>query len=339
MRILITGGAGFIGSNLAVHFAAHGHAITLFDDLSRRGAAANLEWILGQHADAVRFVRGDVRDAAQVRQAVAECDAVFHLASQVAVTTSVADPRLDLEVNTLGTFNVLEAARSSSSMAAVLFASTNKVYGAMEDVAVTRDGRRYAYRDCPAGIDESRPLDFHSPYGCSKGAADQYTRDYHRIYGLPTVVFRMSCIYGPRQFGTEDQGWVAHFLISGLLGKPLTIYGDGMQVRDILYVEDLARLFEAALARLPVTAGQVYNVGGGPANSISLLELVKLLEEFLGRRVTIGFEGWRPGDQPVYISNVAKAERELGWAPAVPKLEGLRRLFAWVREHRALFER
>ena len=338
MRILITGGAGFIGCNLAVHFAARGHAVTLFDNLSRRGAADNLDWIRGQHADSVRFVRGDVRDSVLVRHAVAGCDAVFHLASQVAVTTSVADPRLDLEVNTLGTFNVLEVARASSPMPAVIFTSTNKVYGAMEDVAVTRDGERYVYRDCPVGIDESRPLDFHSPYGCSKGAADQYARDYHRIYGLPTVVFRMSCVYGPRQFGTEDQGWVAHFLISGLLGKPMTIYGDGMQVRDILHVDDLVRLFEAALARLPVAAGQVYNVGGGPANSISLLELVGLLEELLGRAVPVSFEDWRPGDQPIYISNVAKAERELGWAPVVCKRDGLLQMFAWVQEHRNLFE-
>lgn len=338
MRILITGGAGFIGSNLAGYFVERGHTIRVLDNLSRRGTRSNLDWILARCGESVEFVEGDVRDVAAVHAAIEGSDAVFHLASQVAVTTSVADPRLDLEVNALGTFNVLEAARASSPMPAVIFTSTNKVYGAMEDVAVICDGRRYKYGDCPEGIDETRPLDFHSPYGCSKGAADQYTRDYYRIYGVPTVVFRMSCIFGPRQFGTEDQGWIAHFLISSLLWRPLTVYGDGMQVRDILYVDDLARLFEMTLERLDVAAGSVYNVGGGERNNISLLDLLEFIEEFLGRKVTVRFDAWRPGDQLIYISNLSKVKGDLGWAPQVDKADGLRRMFQWLEDHRTLFE-
>src|SRR5262245_40595332 len=270
-KILVTGGAGFIGSNLVHNLLSAGRHVTVFDALLRKGTEHNLAWLRGQHPNGrFRFVQGDVRDFAALRAAAADADVIYHLAGQVAVTTSVEDPRTDYEINALGTFNVLEAARLSGRRPTVVFTSTNKVYGGMEDVAVVERTTRYEYRDLPDGVAESRPLDFHSPYGCSKGAADQYVRDYHRIYGLPTVVFRMSCIYGPRQFGNEDQGWVAHFLIAGLTEQPLKIYGDGKQVRDLLFVEDLVRALRLAAKKIDATAGQVFNIGGGPANSLSV---------------------------------------------------------------------
>ena len=261
----------------------------------------------------------------------------MHLAAQTAVTTSVEAPREDFESNALGTFNVLEAARHLPHLKALLYASTNKVYGGLADVAVVERDGRYAYRDCPDGIAEDRPLDFHSPYGCSKGAGDQYVVDYARIYGLPTVVFRQNTIYGPRQLGVEDQGWVAWFCIAAVLGKPLTIYGDGKQVRDILHVSDLLALYERAIERIDQIKGQVYNVGGGPANTLSLLELVARIEERLQRRLELRFAGWRPGDQRVFIANIAKAARDLGWQPQVGVEEGIESLLAWVLDHRDLF--
>lgn len=338
MRVLITGGAGFIGSNLAHALLSEGHEVTIYDSLSRRGTERNLAWLQGQHKNGPHFVRGDVRDFAAVREAVQCADVIYHLAAQVAVTTSVTEPRTDFEVNALGTLNVLEAARLASANPIVVFTSTNKVYGAMEDVAVVENETRYEFRDYSNGIPESRPLDFHSPYGCSKGAADQYVRDYARIYGLPTVVFRMSCIYGTRQFGNEDQGWVAHFVIASALDRPITIYGDGKQVRDILWVDDLVRAFRLAVERIDVTAGQVYNVGGGPANTISVwAEFGPLLAELLGHRVPVTYDDWRPGDQPVYVSDTSKAKKELGWQPAVDKERGVEKLYSWVMENKGLF--
>jgi len=337
-KALITGGAGFVGINLAHHLISRGHAVTIFDNLSRAGVKRNLKWLREECGQTFRFVQGDVRDFEALRKAIEDADVVFHLAAQVAVTTSVTDPRLDFEVNALGTFNALEAARLSPKKPIFIFTSTNKVYGGMEDVAVVERETRYEFRDHPWGIDESRPLDFHSPYGCSKGAADQYVRDYARIYGLPTVVFRLSCVYGPRQFGTEDQGWLAHFLISASLGLPITIYGDGKQVRDILYIDDLVRAFELAMTRIQVAAGQVYNIGGGPENAISIwAELRPILAELLGRPVEAAAYGdWRPGDQPVYISDIRKAQRQLGWRPRVNKMEGIRRLYRWIEANRKL---
>jgi CDP-paratose 2-epimerase len=334
MNILITGGAGFIGSHLAVRFAARGDRVAVFDNLSRRGSARNLEW-LQKDLGGLEFIRGDIRDAAAVAQAARERDAIFHLAAQVAVTTSVTNPREDFEINALGTFNVLEGARLSGKQPIVIYSSTNKVYGGMEQAAVVEEADRYHFADMPQGVSEDWPLDFHSPYGCSKGCGDQYVRDYARIYGLPTVVFRQSAIYGERQFGVEDQGWLAHFVISATLGRPITIYGDGKQVRDMLYVGDLVRAFEIAVDRIDATRGEVYNLGGGPRFTLSVWsETGPLLERLFGRKFAVRRGDWRPGDQRVFISDIRKAERELDWKPEIAPAEGLRRLWQWVQDNK-----
>ncbi|MDQ2805356.1 MAG: SDR family NAD(P)-dependent oxidoreductase [Chloroflexota bacterium] len=336
--ILITGGAGFVGTNLADRLLRDGAQVTLFDNLARQGTQHNLDWLRATHGKRLRFVRGDVRDAAALTQAVAGCDTVFHLAAQVAVTTSLDAPRHDFEVNALGTFNVLEAARAQARPPAVLFTSTNKVYGGLEDVALRETPRRWAFADQPAGIAETQPLDFHSPYGCSKGAADQYVRDYGRIYGIPTVVFRMSCIYGPHQFGNEDQGWVAHFLISAVRNEPIMIYGDGKQVRDILFVEDLVAAFLAARQRIERTAGQVFNIGGGPANTLAIWsEFAPLIRKLTGRVPSVAHGATRPGDQPIYVSDIRKAAAVLGWTPQVGVAQGCERLYRWIVAQPHLF--
>ena len=339
MSILVTGGAGFVGCHLVHDLLGDNRKVTVLDSLSRRGSERNLEWLQRQHPDGdLRFVKGDVRDPQAVKSAAADVDAIYHLAGQVAVTSSVQDPRLDFEINALGTLNVLEAARQSPCQPVVMFTSTNKVYGGMEDVALVEKDTSYEYRDLPDGIPESRPLDFHSPYGCSKGAADQYVRDYARIYGLRTVVFRMSCIYGPRQFGNEDQGWLAHFIISAGTGAPITIYGDGKQVRDVLFVEDLVRALRGAVDKISVTAGKVYNIGGGPANTLSVWqEFGRLLAELSGEAVTVSYRDWRPGDQPCYVSDIRNVGRDLGWTPEVDKRAGIRRLWEWVSSNKELF--
>ena len=339
-RYLITGGAGFIGANYAHRLLSRGEAVVIYDDLSRHGTEANLEWLQAGHGEqAIEPVIADVRDAAALAEAARGVDVIVHLAAQVAVTTSVEDPRADFEVNALGTFNALEAARQFSNPPVFLYASTNKVYGGMEDTVVVEESTRYRYRDLPDGVPESQALDFHSPYGCSKGAGDQYVRDYAHIYGLPTVVFRQSCVYGPRQMGVEDQGWVAWFVIAAVMGKPITIYGDGKQVRDMLYVDDLLDLYDLAAGRVDVAAGQVYNVGGGPAHTLSVwAEFGPLLERILGRPIPVVHGGWRPGDQRVYVSDVGKARRELGWEPHVGVEEGVERLHQWVAANRDLFE-
>jgi CDP-paratose 2-epimerase len=338
LTILITGGAGFIGCNLTDHFIRQGQPVIVFDNLSRRGTPHNLAWLREQHGGALTFVQGDVRDFSAVQAAVAKATAIFHLASQVAVTTSVTDPRSDFEINALGAFNVLEAARLVGHKPAIVFTSTNKVYGGMEDARIEETPEGYRFADYPFGIAETRPLDFHSPYGCSKGAADQYMRDYARIYGLPNVVFRMSCIYGRRQFGNEDQGWVAHFAIAASQGRPITIYGDGKQVRDVLFVDDLVRAFELALLNIERVKGEVYNIGGGPANALAIWrEFGPLLEGLLGRPIPVNRGDWRPGDQRVYVSDIRKAERELGWRPAISKTEGIRRLVEWVQANLGQF--
>ncbi len=339
MSILVTGGAGFVGCHLVHDLLGDNRKVTVLDSLSRRGSERNLEWLQRQHPDGdLRFVKGDVRDPQAVKSAAADVDAIYHLAGQVAVTSSVQDPRLDFEINALGTLNVLEAARQSPCQPVVMFTSTNKVYGGMEDVALVEKDTSYEYRDLPDGIPESRPLDFHSPYGCSKGAADQYVRDYARIYGLRTVVFRMSCIYGPRQFGNEDQGWLAHFIISAGTGAPITIYGDGKQVRDVLFVEDLVRALRGAVDKISVTAGKVYNIGGGPANTLSVWqEFGRLLAELSGEAVTVSYRDWRPGDQPCYVSDIRNVGRDLGWKPEVDKRAGIRRLWEWVSSNKEVF--
>jgi CDP-paratose 2-epimerase len=339
MKILITGGAGFIGSNLTDALLHERHEVTMYDNLSRRGSVTNLGWLRERHGEGARLIQADVRDAAALVRAAEGMEAIYHLASQVAVTTSVKEPREDFEINALGTFNVLEAARASGDQPIVIYASTNKVYGGLEDVATFEDETRYRYADLRHGVPETQPLDFHSPYGCSKGAGDQYTRDYARIYGLRTVVFRQSCIYGPRQFGVEDQGWVAHFCIAARLGKPITIYGNGKQVRDVLHIDDLVRAFKLATERIDVTQGQVYNIGGGPDNTLSIwAEFGPMLERLAGRPLPITYGDWRPGDQPLYVSDARKAEAEFGWTPRISVAEGVAHLWHWVDENVDLFQ-
>ena len=315
-NILITGGAGFIGSNLAERLLSQpGTHVRIFDNLSRSGVSHNLEWLSSRPGNAhLEFIEGDVRDTSAVIRAVSDACEVYHLAAQVAVTTSVADPRSDFEVNALGTLNVLEAARRSGRRPFLLFTSTNKVYGSLESVPVIVQGTHYcAQHPGFRGVTEHQLLDFHSPYGCSKGAADQYVRDYARIYDIPTVVFRMSCIAGPRQFGNEDQGWVAHFLYSVLERKPITVYGDGFQVRDVLCVSDLIDGMMAAAKNIPKTSGQVFNVGGGPDRAISVLEMLRSIERQTGKTPNLRYSAVRPGDQPLYISDTSKLSAATGW--------------------------
>ena len=338
MKIFITGGAGFIGSNSADHFLNQGHQVTIYDNLSRPGAQLNLDWLRGRHGDRLSFVRGDIRDFDNLSAAIQGAGAVLHLASQVAVTTSVENPREDFEINALGTFNVVEAVRKNCPQAALIYASTNKVYGGMEDVLVVEDDTRYRYADYEDGISEQFPLDFHSPYGCSKGAGDQYVIDYARIYGLRTLAVRQSCIYGQRQFGVEDQGWVAHFVIAACLGRPITIYGDGKQVRDLLHVSDLIKAYELAIQKIDDLSGTALNIGGGPGNTITIWsEFGPLLESFIGRPIEVTTKGWRPGDQRVFISDISLAEKRLGWRPQVAPKDGIRDLFQWVSTHPDLF--
>lgn len=336
---LITGGAGFIGSNYVHKLLSRGENVTIFDNFSRGGAPRNLEWLEKTFGrDSFRVVRGDVRDAPLVTESARGSDVIVHLAGQVAVTTSVVNPRDDFENNALGTFNVLEAARLSGRNPIVIYASTNKVYGGMDDVKVVERATRWEYESLPFGASEEQPLDFHSPYGCSKGAGDQYARDYHRIYGLPTVVFRQSAIFGPRQFGIEDQGWMAWFVIAAIMRRPITIYGDGKQVRDMLYVGDLTRAYDLAIDNIEKAQGQVFNIGGGIQNTISVwTEFAPILEKLLGRELNVARGNWRPGDQRVFVADVRKAERELGWRPQVGVEEGIRKLFEWALANRELF--
>jgi CDP-paratose 2-epimerase len=335
----ITGGAGFIGSNYVNRLLENGEKVTIYDNLSRAGAPRNLKWLQEKFGEkAFQLVVGDIRNADLLTDSSREAEVIIHLAAQVAVTTSVVKPREDFEINALGTFNVLEAARLNDCKPVVIYASTNKVYGGMEDVRVIEDTIRWHYADLPMGCPETQPLDFHSPYGCSKGTGDQYVRDYSRIYDLPTVVLRQSCIYGPRQFGVEDQGWVAWMIIAAITGLPLTIYGDGKQIRDILYVDDLLDAYDAAIARIDKIKGQVYNLGGGPENTMSIwTEFGPMLEKLLGKPVPVAHGDWRPGDQKVFVADIRKAGRELGWRPLVGVEEGVGRLFTWVKENKSLF--
>lgn len=333
MRALITGGLGFIGSNLADRLLRDGQDVALFDNASRAGVRHNLAWLRQRHGKRARFVEGDVRDFDSLRQAMKHRDTVYHLAAQVAVTTSVSHPLEDFSINARGTLNALEAARRMKPMPWFVFTSTNKVYGGMERVRVVERKTRYEMPGYPHGIPETFPLDFHSPYGCSKGAADQYVRDYYRIYGLPTLVFRMSCVYGPRQFGNEDQGWLAHFVLAAARRGRLVIYGDGKQVRDLLFVDDLVEALVLAPRRRDHAAGKVFNLGGGPTNAISVwAEGGRLVQDSVGSMPRVKFSDWRPGDQRVYISDIRKAARQLGWRPRVSPREGIKRLAAWAEE-------
>ncbi len=335
---MIFGGAGFIGSNWAHRLLETTEAkVHVFDNLSRPGARHNLDFLqkTAGKSGRLQITIGDVRDQAKVARVAKHATEIYHFAAQVAVTTAVSDPRHDFDVNIGGTFNVLEAARQSGSNPFLLFTSTNKVYGDLASRTAVAQSTRYVIPG-NAATDEFQPLDFHSPYGCSKGAADQYVHDYARIYGLPTVVFRMSCIAGPRQFGNEDQGWVAHFLYSAMLGSPITIYGSGLQVRDVLYVEDLLRAFEAVREHQHEAAGEVFNVGGGDANSVSLLELIEHIRELTGERIEFERDRLRAGDQLYYVSDYSKLNRITGWRPEVNVHDALERMLAWFRRHREL---
>ncbi len=332
---LITGGAGFVGSNLAHRLLDAGRRVRILDNLCRPGVEQNLQWLRQNHGERLEVMVADIRDAEAVDDAMSGVTQVFHFAAQVAVTTSLAQPREDFAVNAQGTVNVLESARSQRQPPALLLTSTNKVYGALDDIPLTLEGQRYLPADLALrsqGIAESRPLDFHSPYGCSKGSADQYAIDYARSYGLTTCVFRMSCIYGPRQFGTEDQGWVAHFLLRALRGESITIYGDGRQVRDVLFVDDLVDAFLAAEQHAPKLSGRAFNIGGGPGSSISLLDLLDRIEQLHGTRPRTVLDGWRTGDQRYYVSDTRAFETATGWRRTVDPQAGIERLYSWLAE-------
>lgn len=333
--ILITGGAGFIGTNLADRLLSAGEDVLVYDNLSRPGVEQNLYWLLERHGeDRARVEIADIRDVYLLRRAAADAKLVFHLAAQVAVTTSVADPVRDFETNLHGTLNLLEILRSLENPPPLVFTSTNKVYGGLEDIGLRRNGKRYEPAEATilSGIREDRPMKFRSPYGCSKGAADQYVLDYCGIYGLQAVVFRMSCIYGPHQFGTEDQGWIAHFLIRALHDKPVTVYGDGMQVRDILFIDDLIDAFLLAGSRMEQLSGEAYNIGGGPENSVSIIELLNLIREIHGKTPPLVESEWRPGDQKYYVTDFGKFSRVTGWSPRIGRREGIAALYRWLAQ-------
>jgi CDP-paratose 2-epimerase len=334
---LITGGAGFVGTNIADHLLRAGRRVRILDDLSRPGVQDNLRWLEATHGPELEIELGDVRNASVVARAVRGVESVFHLAAQVAVTTSLSDPMEDATVNVLGTLNVLDAVRACSRPPVVLFTSTNKVYGSLSDVTLRDDTGRHepADRGLRAGIGEARPLDFCTPYGCSKGAADQYVLDWSASYGVPSVVFRMSCIYGPHQQGNEDQGWVAHFALCALTDTPITIFGDGRQVRDILYVGDLVRAFAQAEARAAEFAGQAFNIGGGADNAVSLREVIELLGEVRGRSPVLHHEAWRPGDQRWYVSDTRRFSAATGWRPEVTPRVGIEKLHDWLSDSAA----
>jgi CDP-paratose 2-epimerase len=336
--VLITGGSGFIGSNLAAAMLAAGKSVEIFDNLSRPGVESNLRWLHEQFPERLKVTVADVRDPNALRTSVSRAEQVFHFAAQVSVTRSIEQPFEDFEINAGGTMNLLEAMRSLRNPPPLVFASTKKVYGQLEGISLRENKTRYEPTEHSLrvkGIDEKQSLEFHSPYGCSKGAADQYILDSVRTFDLPAVVFRMSCIYGPRQYGTEDQGWVAHFLIRANKGERITLYGDGKQVRDILFIDDLVRAFVAAQANMPRIRGQVFNIGGGAAHSVSLLELIDRIHEMSGERPRVDFGEWRLGDQRYYVSNTNKFRDITGWHPKVGVREGLRQLQDWLREQAA----
>ena len=338
--VVITGGVGFIGVNAAEAFIRDGWHVILFDNLSRKGTDLNLRYLRQKYPTQCEFVLGDVRyDPFTLLRAVGRAELVLHLAAQVAVTTSIVRPIEDFEINARGTFNVLEAVRESGNKPLVIYSSTNKVYGSMPDVVCVKEATRYRFRDFPDGIPESQPLDFHSPYGCSKGAADQYVHDYGRIYGIPTIVFRQSCIYGQRQFGVEDQGWVAWFSIAALLNRPITIYGDGLQLRDLLHVDDLVAAYRVAADDPARAAGKIFNMGGGPTRTLSLVELLTFLEKRTGKKIPVTYAEPRAGDQPVFVADIRKAERELQWRPKIDPLPGIDGLLMWIAQNRTDVER
>ncbi len=342
--ILVVGGAGFIGSNFSNYMLSKypNSKVTIFDDFSRSGTEYNLNWLKENYPneDRLKVIRADLRDIDTLSKAVSGKDLILHAAAQVAVTTSLSDPRSDFETNALGTLNLLEAARKSEVDTTLLYCSTNKVYGSLGDLPIEEGSSRYEFSSSRrSGIDELQVLDPCTPYGCSKAVGDIYFQDYADSYGMKSVVFRMSCIYGLHQYGTEDQAWISHFIISLILGRPITIYGDGKQIRDILYIDDLCQGFELAADNIKKTKGEFYNFGGGPENTYSLLELIEYLEQIAEKKFSIGFDEWRPADQRVYYSNIEKAKKDFGWFPRIGKETGVKLLYDWTLENRPLFER
>ncbi|KAA3439517.1 SDR family NAD(P)-dependent oxidoreductase [Rufibacter hautae] len=336
---VVTGGAGFVGTNLAKRLLEQGKRVLIFDNLSRVGVERNLQWLHQNYGDKLEVYVGDIRDLQAVKRVMKYANEVYHFAAQVAVTTSLTGPIQDFEINARGVVNVLEAIRAQDNPPPLVFTSTNKVYGGLEDLRFIPNGTRYNPSDKHIkanGISEARPLDFHSPYGCSKGAADQYVVDYARTYGIPAVVFRMSCIYGPHQYGNEDQGWVAHFAIRAIENKAISIYGDGKQVRDILFVEDLVDAFLLAQENIQELSGQAFNIGGGVKNTTSLLELLDLIGNYRGKKVNLSFGDWRPGDQHYYVSDIRKFHEATGWYPKNSVQEGVAKLYQWLCETRGI---
>jgi CDP-paratose 2-epimerase len=340
MKVIITGGAGFIGTNVALRHLKNGDKVVVIDNLSRLGTKINLSLL--KNFPNLKFYKVDIRNKPSLKKIfISHKDAqiVYHLAAQVAVTTSVINPYEDFEINVLGTINILELMREIKSEALLIFSSTNKVYGGMENVRISLRNNRYQYLDYVNGIDENFLLDFHSPYGCSKGSADQYVRDYHRIYGLNTVVFRQSCIYGENQFGVEDQGWVAYFIISAILNKKITIYGDGKQVRDILYIDDLIDAYLLAYKNKEKINGEIFNIGGGKENQVSILQFVKIIEKMLNKKVKYTFSSWRPGDQKIFVSDNTKIKNFLNWEVKTDFYCGIKKLINWVNENKEVIKK
>lgn len=340
MNIVITGGAGFIGSNAAAYYLGRKANVTVVDNLSRQNSEKNLAWLTAL-GGSLSVITGDIRAKETMEKLIPyiqTADLILHLAAQVAVTTSVLKPVRDFEINAFGTLQVLEAMRQTGSRAKLIYASTNKVYGEMAGTKIRESATRYEYANLRHGVSEQQPLDFHSPYGCSKGAADQYVYDYARVYGLDTTIMRQSCIYGPRQFGVEDQGWLAWFVIASVLKRPITIYGDGKQVRDVLYIDDLIRAFDSAYRYRSKTRGKIYNIGGGPEHTVSVWrEFGPVLERLTGNAMHVSRASWRPGDQKIYVSDIRKAQEDFGWKPRVALIDGVSTLYSWVLSNRALF--
>jgi len=333
-NVFITGGAGFIGTNTCEYYLKKGHHVYLLDNFTREGSKINAKYLSSKYKS-LTIIKEDVTSISKnTERIIKNCDIIFHFAGQVAVTTSIDNPRKDFNINAAGTLNMLEIARKSSKKPIFLYSSTNKVYGELSRVKVVEGKSRYSFKSLPNGVSESNNLDFHSPYGCSKGAADQYVRDYSRIYGLRTIVFRQSCIYGPHQFGMADQGWIAWFILAILKGEKITIYGDGKQVRDILYVDDLVRAYDLAIKNIKKTSGNIYNIGGGKKYSISVwTEFKPILEKLFGKNIDNKFGNWRSGDQKIYISDIRKAWKDFKWKPEVSPLVGIKRTFDWLKDN------
>ena len=337
--IVITGGAGFIGANLADRLLTAGNAVLIYDNLSRPGVEHNVEWLKACHGDLLTIVVQDVRNTSALQRVAEQASAIYHFAAQIAVTTSLVEPRRDFDVNVGGTLNLLEILRSLKTPPPLFLTSTNKVYGRLAGIELKSTTERYEPLDkliAAKGVGEEMQLDFQSPYGCSKGAADQYVLDYARSFGIPATVFRMSCIYGPHQFGNEDQGWLAHFLATALDGGTLTIYGDGKQVRDVLFIDDLVNAFLLARQNISSLSGQAFNIGGGTRNTISLIELARLIGDLLGAPLEIQWSDWRIGDQRYYVSDYSKFQNATGWSPMVAPRVGVEHLLRWLETERAI---